>query len=169
MQMQSLLDETREAWAYARKGIIAELRNMPQVAFDIRPVQGVRTVAEIAWHIAGSGMMMAGELTRPDGDFTRKSFSAFMKEYARGVGRYHTKARIIALLTRSHADGDRRIRMAGELFMLQRIRRFDGVKGTRLAWMHHHIAHEEYHRGQLALRARLLGKVPVLTTRLDGP
>ncbi|MDZ7363128.1 MAG: hypothetical protein ONB46_20750 [candidate division KSB1 bacterium] len=47
--------------------------------------------------------------------------------------------------------------------MLQYITRFDGLKGTRLAWMNHGISHEEYHRGQLALYARLLGRVPALT------
>ncbi|MFN2386233.1 MAG: DinB family protein [Thermoanaerobaculia bacterium] len=52
--------------------------------------------------------------------------------------------------------------------MLQFINRFDGQKGTRLAWMNHGIAHEEYHRGQLALYARLLGRTPALTRRIKG-
>ena len=52
--------------------------------------------------------------------------------------------------------------------MLQLIRRFDGKMGTRLAWMHHGISHEEYHRGQLALYARLLGRVPALTQLIQG-
>jgi uncharacterized damage-inducible protein DinB len=47
--------------------------------------------------------------------------------------------------------------------MLPYITRFDGLKGTRLAWRNHGISHEEYHRGQLALYARLLGQVPALT------
>jgi uncharacterized damage-inducible protein DinB len=40
--------------------------------------------------------------------------------------------------------------------------------GTRLAWMQHGIAHEEYHRGQLATYARLTGRVPALTKRIMG-
>ena len=40
--------------------------------------------------------------------------------------------------------------------------------GTRLAWMNHGIAHEEYHRGQIALYARLLGRVPALTQKILG-
>jgi len=51
---------------------------------------------------------------------------------------------------------------------LQNIRRFDGKMGTRLAWMNHGIAHEEYHRGQLALYARMLGRVPALTRKIQG-
>ncbi len=52
--------------------------------------------------------------------------------------------------------------------MLQYITRFDGLKGTRLAWMQHGVSHEEYHRGQLALYARLLGRVPALTQVIMG-
>ena len=52
--------------------------------------------------------------------------------------------------------------------MLQTIRRFDGESGTRLAWMQHGIAHEEYHRGQLALYVRLLGRTPALTRLIEG-
>jgi uncharacterized damage-inducible protein DinB len=56
----------------------------------------------------------------------------------------------------------------GELQMLQHIRRFDGLNGTRLAWLNHSIAHEMYHRGQLALYARLTGHVPALTRMIEG-
>jgi uncharacterized damage-inducible protein DinB len=66
-------------------------------------------------------------------------------------------------LKRTHAEGDKKIRRAGELLMLQRITRFDGEQGTRIAWMNHGISHEDYHRGQVALYARLVGRVPALT------
>jgi uncharacterized damage-inducible protein DinB len=52
--------------------------------------------------------------------------------------------------------------------MLQTIRQFNGAPATRLSWMHHAIAHEEYHRGQLALYARLVGRVPALTKLIQG-
>jgi uncharacterized damage-inducible protein DinB len=53
--------------------------------------------------------------------------------------------------------------------MLAPIRQFDGSRASRLTWMHHGIGHEEYHRGQLALYARLQGLVPALTRRIrDG-
>jgi uncharacterized damage-inducible protein DinB len=34
--------------------------------------------------------------------------------------------------------------------------------------MNHGISHEEYHRGQLAVYARLVGRVPALTKRIQG-
>ena len=53
--------------------------------------------------------------------------------------------------------------------MLQSILQFNGVPATRLSWMSHGVAHEEYHRGQIALCARLLGLVPALTPLIQGP
>ena len=60
------------------------------------------------------------------------------------------------------------LRAAGEVQMLQHVRRFDGERGTRLSWLHHGIAHEEYHRAQLALYARLLGRTPALTRAIES-
>lgn len=91
-----------------------------------------------------------------------------MKEYARGIRPTTHKKAIVHMLKRAHADGERKIRAAGELHMLQLITRFDGERGTRFAWMNHGIAHEEYHRGQLALYARLVGRVPALTQLIYG-
>jgi uncharacterized damage-inducible protein DinB len=48
------------------------------------------------------------------------------------------------------------------------MKRFDGELGTCLAWMHHGISQEMYHRGQLTLYARMLGIEPALTKRIRG-
>ena len=127
-----------------------------------------RSAAEIAVHIAESGLMMSGELSRTAGNFQRKSFPEFMKEYAKGVKATNSKKELVALLTKTHQDGEKKIKQAGELHMMQCITRFDGERGSRLAWMNHGISHEEYHRGQLALYARLVGKVPALTQLIYG-
>jgi uncharacterized damage-inducible protein DinB len=52
--------------------------------------------------------------------------------------------------------------------MLQLILRFDGEKGTRLAWFHHGISQEMYHRGQIVTYQRLMGLTPALTQRIRG-
>ncbi len=166
--LTNLLDEALEAWQFTREGVIDELKSLPEKDLSFTPNEKSRSVIELTQHIIESGMMMAGELPRPDGDFQRKSYEGFLHEYAKGVGGSRTKAQLLALLKRSHEDGVKKIQRAGELQMLQLINRFDGQKGTRLAWMHYAIAHEEYHRGQLALYARLLGRVPALTKRIHG-
>ncbi len=91
-----------------------------------------------------------------------------MKEYARGIKPTTNKKQLVQLLTKTQEDGAKKIAKAGELHMLQLITRFDGVPGSRLAWMNHGISHEEYHRGQLALYARLVGRVPALTQLIYG-
>jgi uncharacterized damage-inducible protein DinB len=168
MALTSLLEEALEAWAYTRAGLVDEIRNLSDADLAFRPHAKSRSAAEIAIHLAESGLMMAGELTRPDGDFTRKAYPQLIKEYARGLPPYEKKSSLVAMLTRTHADGARKIRAAGELFMLQQITRFDGERGTRLAWMNHGISHEDYHRGQIALYARLVGRVPALTQLIYG-
>ena len=164
----SLLDEALEAWDFSRAGVTEELKNFPEKDLGFRPREESRTVVELVQHVIESGQMMAGELSRPDGDFQRKSYEGFLHEYGRGTSSNRTKAQLLAALKESHVDGSKRIRAAGELHMLQLIRRFDGKRGTRLAWMNHGIAHEEYHRGQLALYSRLIGRVPALTKRILG-
>jgi uncharacterized damage-inducible protein DinB len=164
----SVLDELLEAWAYTRAGFIAELKNLPEEALDFKPTPATRNAREIARHIIESGLLMSGELSRPDGDFQRKPYPALMAEHARGVTRHRTNTALVAALKRTHADGAKRIRAAGEIAMLQTIRQFNGEPATRLSWMHHGISHEEYHRGQVALYARLVGRVPALTKLIES-
>ena len=168
MTRTSLLEEALEAWKYTRDGVVDEMRNLPEKDLSFRPAAGSRSVLELVQHIVESGLMMAGELGRADGDFRRKSYEGFLHEYGRAVSGWRTKPSLVAALRKTHMDGEKKLRTAGELHMLQHIRRFDGELGTRLAWMHHGISHEEYHRGQLALYARLVGRVPALTKRILG-
>ena len=166
--MTSLLEEAIEAWDGARQGVIAEAAGIPARDYDFRPTPEARSVAELVAHIVATGTMWTNELTRPTADFTRKSFPAFIRHYARGTGKRRPRAEWLRLLRSSYRDGARQIRAAGEVQMLQYVRRFDGERGTRLTWMHHGIAHEEYHRAQLALYARLLGRTPALTQVIQG-
>ena len=166
--MTSLLEEAIEAWDGARRGVVAEASGIPARDYDFRPAPGARSVAELVAHVAATGMMWTNELTRPDADFTRKSFPAFIRQFAEETATPRPRGEWLRLLRRSHRDGVRQIRAAGEVQMLQYVRRFDGERGTRLTWMHHGVAHEEYHRGQLALYARLLGRTPALTRAIEA-
>jgi uncharacterized damage-inducible protein DinB len=111
---------------------------------------------------------MVGELTRADGDFTRQPYPAFLEEYAGGLDPRQDKTSLVALLRRTLEDGTATFRAAGDVSMLQLITQFNGVPATRLSWMSHGVAHEEYHRGQLCVYARLLGLVPALTRLIHG-
>lgn len=165
---RSLLDETLEAWRDAREGIIAEVENLPPDKADWRPTPEVRSVEELVRHILEVAMMMTGELTRPDTDLHRKPWPELLALYAQPAYDAPGRAELLALLRTQLDEGEAAFREAGELSLYQFLTRFDGKPGTKLAWFQHGIAQEEYHRGQLALYARLLGEVPALTKRIQG-
>jgi uncharacterized damage-inducible protein DinB len=165
---KTLLEEALDGWRYAREGVVAELENIPSESFGFRPVSTVRSVADLARHITEASEVMVGELTRPDGDFTRQSYPDHLKEHAGGLDPRQDKEALLALLRDTLERGVARFREAGELLMLQRITQFNGEPATRLSWMSHGVAHEEYHRGQLCLYARQLGLVPALTKLIHG-
>src|SRR5262245_60837923 len=64
MPLTSLLDEALEAWQYTRAGVIGEIKNLPDASLTFRPSAESRSAADIAVHIAESGLMMAGEPAR---------------------------------------------------------------------------------------------------------
>jgi uncharacterized damage-inducible protein DinB len=162
------LEEALEAWRDARSGVIAEAENIPASRYAFRPRRGSRTVAELLRHILEVAMMMTGELTRADTNFHRAPWPELLALYDAPLRTAKTKAQILRLLRRQLLAAEKSFRKAGPRRMRGTIRRFDGLKGTRLAWLHHGIAHEEYHRGQLALYARLMGKIPALTQAIMG-
>ena len=164
----TLLEEALEAWEDVRRGVLDEAEVIPDEEYGWRPTRESRSVAHLLRHILESGLMSVGELARHDGDFTRQPPMEFIREYAGDLRRDLTPAELRDHLRMAYAEGAATLRARGELHMLQAIRRFDGLEGTRLAWFHHHVGHEMYHRGQLALYARQLGKVPALTRRIHG-
>jgi uncharacterized damage-inducible protein DinB len=164
----SLLEEALTAWRYARLGVVDELRNIPARHFGFRAAPGTRSVRELAQHILEVAMMMTGELTRPDTNLRRAPWPKLLALYAKPAWRATTKPALLKLLRSQLGEGQRRFRAQGELALYQLITQFDGTLGTKFTWLHHGIAQEEYHRGQLATYARLLGLVPALTQKIQG-
>jgi hypothetical protein len=162
----SLLDEALEGWHGTRKGLLAEVENLTQEQLEFRPAAGARNAIELVQHVIEVGLIMGGELTRPDGDFHRLNWQGFLREYAGHINGVAEKQALIGLLRSSHAESDHKFREVGELFMLQYIRRFDGQFGSRLAWLWSGSGHEYYHRGQVAMLARMQGVEPALTQRI---
>jgi uncharacterized damage-inducible protein DinB len=163
-----LIAEMIQAWRYAREGVIAEVENIPADDWSARPTPENRNVPELIRHIIQSSLMAVGELTRPDADFSRQSYEAHIAEHAGSVPETADRAEWLTLLRHTLEDGARRLGEAGPEIMFEPVRQFNAEPASRLTWFHHNIAHEEYHRGQLALYARLTGTVPALTQRIEG-
>lgn len=168
MNMNSLLEEVIEAWEGTRDGILAEVENIPPKQFDFRSAPESRSVSELVRHIMDVSLMMVGELTREDTNLTRAPWPKLLAMYNKPIEAAHTKRELSAALRSTVHDGVKAFRAAGELHMMQLIRRFDGKLGTRLAWFNHGVAHENYHQGQLAAYQRLIGIKPALTKMIEG-
>lgn len=168
MEFSNLFEEALESWEDARKGVIDEAENIPADRYSFRPADGVRSVGELVAHILEVSELMVGELTREDTDLQRAPWPQLLEMHAGDVKDLREKDDLLAASRTTLDRGIERFRKVGELHMLQFITRFDGRKGTRLAWMHHAIAQEMYHRGQLTLYARMLGIEPALTKRIGG-
>lgn len=166
--MNSLLEEVIEAWEGTRDGIVAEVENIPEKQIDFRAAPESRTVAELAHHIMDVSLMMVGELTREDTNLRRVEWPKLLAMYNKPIAGLKTKSQIVSALKSTVRDGVKAFRTAGELHMMQLISRFDGKKGTRLAWFNHGVAHENYHQGQIATYQRLIGIKPALTKMIEG-
>jgi uncharacterized damage-inducible protein DinB len=88
--------------------------------------------------------------------------------YAAHVYDAQTKKELLALLDSQMDDAERHFTAVGEEAMYDLITNFDGSQWTKMQWLHHGIAQEMYHRGQLTLYARLLGMEPALTKKIRG-
>jgi uncharacterized damage-inducible protein DinB len=162
-----LLSEFIEAWRYTRDGVIAEVENLPAEKFEQRPEHLGRSALDLANHVIESGRLLA-ELCRADGDFQRKPYPELMAEHMRPGDVTKSKAEAVAALRRSFDEAVSELQEAGLERLMGPIRQFNGVDATRLVWLHYSVAHEEYHRGQIALFARLLGETPALTKSMGG-
>ncbi len=165
---ERLLKESLSAWTYTREGVIAECDNIPADQFLFQPTDRSRTLAALVGHIIEVGLMAAGELSRPEGNFLRQPYPDFIREYAGTRAQVAAKEPLLDLLRATHEESTAKLRAAGVPLLLSPIVQFNGEPAARLTWLHHAVAHEEYHRGQLALYARLLGHVPALTQLIEG-
>jgi uncharacterized damage-inducible protein DinB len=167
-QPATILEEALESWQDVRSGFIEEVGNIPGKHWGFRPVPEVRSVRELVVHVLEIAMMMTGELTREDTNFHRAPWPKLLGMYAGPAYKAKTRAELLRLLQSQLVEGEKKFRAAGELHMLQRITRFDGNRGTRMAWLLHGIDQEMYHRGQITVYARLLGFVPALTQKIQA-
>lgn len=142
MTQKSLLAETLEAWRDVREGLIEEVENIPEGRFDFRPTAEMRSVAEAVQHILEVALMMTGELTGADTNFRRARWPELIDLYASHVHDVRGKIELLELLRSSMGRAEERFQDVGELEMLQLIERFDGLPGTKLAWLYHGIAQE---------------------------
>ena len=162
----TLLDEALDEWYTVRKGFIAEVKNIPAARISFRPTLESRSALELVQHVLENAIVTTEELTREDANLQRAPYEQLMNIYAPNIAHADTKEKAIDLLVEQFRDAEHRFHECGEVYMMQRVTLFNGKQKTRLSVLWQGIAHEMYHRGQIALAARLLGLEPALTREL---
>ena len=164
----SALEDAIEALGFAREGTIAEARNIPDERWDYRPHPRARSVAELVRHMIEGTAMLVGEAADRAGDFQRRSPAEHVRAHAGDLADQTSPGELRAALEQSHAVDVGRIRAAGAEHMATPIRRFDGGEWLRVTYVFYAASHEDYHRGQLDLYARMMGLVPARTQQIYG-
>ncbi len=131
---------------------IALLKALPESQYDFRPDPALRSVGELAWHLAEIEALMAHGITK--GAFA-------LGDRPAGSERPRTIAELAPGFERVHADAMAKLRALAGLDFDRPLTFFGGrtMPIRRILWdaMLHHQLH---HRGQLALLCRLAGGVP---------
>ncbi|HEY3132696.1 MAG TPA: DinB family protein [Acidobacteriota bacterium] len=163
----SLVEEAIRNWESYRKGVIAELENIPEEHWDHCSGAGARTLRELARHIAEAGLGFTTELVRPDCSFLRLFDPQAQAQHKAVLSKANSKAEIVNLLRTTGEQGARRLREVGDALATQNMKTSTGEQ-SRLTGLWFAAAHEMYHRGQLASYARAVGCVPALTQQIEG-
>lgn len=135
-----LRDVLLEQWSGAGRKVSELAEAIPAGAYDFRPVEGVRSTAEVLRHLAFWNDWVAATLAggKPDGA---------ANEIARAQA--PSKARVLAALDQSLAESVKQIERQGEELPAE-------IAETMLAF----LAHTAEHYGQLVVHARMSGVVP---------
>lgn len=156
------VDMLVNTWKEFRKGLIAEVEQIPEDKFDFRATPETRTIAELLQHIVEIQKMLTGETGRADGNLRRQSFADHVNEYAPEVKSVTDKNGLLELLRSSMEVCEASIRSNDDL-MQGMVGGLDGKSTPKLKVVNFAISHEMYHRGQLTVYERLLNLEPALT------
>ena len=79
------VDMLINTWKEFRKGLIAEVEQIPEDQFSFRATPDTRSIAEVIQHIVETQKILVGEACRPDASLRRQPFPDYLKEYAAAV------------------------------------------------------------------------------------
>ena len=163
----SLIEEVAKNMESQRAGVVAEIENTPEADLDYRIAPDAKSVRDIAQHIAEVGVGFVDEILKADGSFMNLFSPDIQAGLAAKVPRARTKAELLEVLKSTGAQNAARVREAGDRLITETMPTIIGPQ-TRLSALWFAVAHEMYHRGQLAIYGRGCGVVPALTQRINA-
>ena len=157
------VDMLINTWKEFRKGLIAEVEQIPEDQFSFRATPDTRSIAEVIQHIVETQKILVGEACRPDASLRRQPFPEYVKEYAPEVASVTDKNGLLELLRTSMEVGEATLRSSADSLMNDSMGALDGKPTPKLKVVNFAMSHEMYHRGQLTVYERLLNLEPALT------
>lgn len=156
------LDELIQQWINVRQGVRGELDLVPEDKLGFRATPETRSILEMAQHIVQTEKLVVG-LTTQQEPVTLQSWKEGRPKVIAAVEGITSKQALLELLENSIRQNMETVTGLTEERLAEKIMRFDGRKVSRFAMLYFTMAHEMYHRGQMAMSLRLLGKEPALT------
>jgi uncharacterized damage-inducible protein DinB len=146
-----LADEVLASWNDIGRKLIAMAQDFPEGKYEFKPAPQSRTFAAQLLHVAGTNYLFINA-------FSGKTMGPADNDPSRTV--YRTKAEVVALLTKSFADGAALIREHAD--HLTRIVKDpdSGELSSELASWFGDCEHSGEHYGQLVVYYRVNGLVP---------
>src|SRR5947208_14752631 len=85
------------SWKEVRSGLIDEADQIPADKFSFQAAPNTRSVARLLQHIIEAQKFLGGEVSRPDTNLLRQSFTNQIKHYAPGLTDVNDKYRLLNL------------------------------------------------------------------------
>ena len=144
-------DEVLASWNHIGRKLITMAQDFPEGKYDFKPAPESRTFAAQLLHVAGTNYLfvnaLSGKRMGPDDNDPSRST-------------YKTKADIVALLTKSFADGAALIKEhANQLTHIVKNPDSGELSSELVAWLGD-CEHSGEHYGQLVVDYRVNGLVP---------
>ncbi|MBK6610659.1 MAG: DinB family protein [Sphingobacteriales bacterium] len=144
-----------DSWAFEQKATMQVLQNLTNETLTLKPNENIRTIKDLAWHIALTPLDILAEMGTPNilSEGYTPPQETTVQEILDG---YNTRAQATLEAVKTNytdADLNRKINMYGEEWTI----------GQTLNMM---IMHQTHHRGQLTVIMRLHG---LKVTGVYGP
>lgn len=159
------VDMMVNTWKEFRKGLIAEVEQIPEDKFSFRATPETRSIAELLQHVVEVQKMLIGEASRADANLRRQSFAAHLQEYAPEAKAVTDKNGLLEMLRSSMEVCEASLRSNDDLMHGEMVG-LEGKPVPKLKVVNFAMSHEMYHRGQLTVYERLLNLEPALTRKV---
>ena len=148
-----------KSWKDVRNGLIEEVEKIPDDQMSFRATPDTRSIAEILQHIVETQKILVGETCSENSNLLRQSFAAHAQEYASGVRDVTDKQGLIELLRNSMNESEATVVDHGDMWEAP-MNGLTGQPTTKGAILAFASSHEMYHRGQLTMMLRQMGRPP---------